>query len=101
MKFLIYFIALISTELFLRHYYFLAASGSPFKKDCVQKESALIFTGSFIIRMAIILVGFYFIGQNSWQKLLICLAGFLIARVVVTRIAKNKEASVKIIKHTP
>ncbi len=56
-----------------------------------SKMTALIFTGSFIVRMAIILLGFYYIGASSWQKMLVCLGGFLIARVVITRITLKQD----------
>lgn len=58
-----------------------------------SKKTALIFTGSFIIRMAIILVGFYYVGVNDWQKMLVCLGGFLMARIVITRITQKTDRS--------
>ncbi len=56
-----------------------------------SKNTALIFMGSVILRMAIILVGFYYIGANNWQKMLVCLGGFLIARIVITRITQKQD----------
>ncbi len=57
------------------------------------KNSALIFMGSFIIRMAIMLLGFYYVGKNNPSKMLICLAGFLMLRWVITRITKKQGYS--------
>ena len=54
-----------------------------------SKKSSLIFMGSLVLRMAIVLLGFYFVGANNWQKMLVCLGGFLIARIVITRISKK------------
>ncbi|MDP4285223.1 MAG: ATP synthase subunit I [Bacteroidota bacterium] len=72
------------------------------QKGLRSKRPALVFTGSFIIRMTIILVGFYFIGQNSWQKLLTCLAGFLVARVVIVRLTqKDNHSKTTLIKEVP
>lgn len=54
-----------------------------------SNKSSVIFIGSFILRMAIVLLGFYYVGANNWQKMLACLGGFLIARMVITRIQKK------------
>ncbi|MGB3345163.1 MAG: ATP synthase subunit I [Aequorivita sp.] len=59
------------------------------RKGLDSKNATLIFMGSLIIRMAIVLVGFYYIGGDNWQKLLACLGGFLIARIVITRLTKK------------
>lgn len=61
------------------------------------KKTVLIFTGSFIIRMAIILLGFYYVGANSWQKMLVCLLGFLMARFVITRITAGSDADTEFV----
>lgn len=63
------------------------------KKGLSSKKSALIFTLSFILRMAITLLGFYYVGGNSCQKMLICLVGFLIARTVITRFTQKMNHS--------
>lgn len=59
------------------------------QKGLGSKHTALIFTVSLIIRLAIVLLGFYYIGGGSWQRLLVCLAGFLAARMVITRMTKR------------
>lgn len=62
-------------------------------------KTALIFTGSFILRVAITLLGFYFVGADSWQKLLVCLGGFLLARLVVSHVhLKNNKTKNTMIK---
>ncbi|HUH29263.1 ATP synthase subunit I [Gelidibacter sp.] len=58
-------------------------------KGLGSKRATLIFFGSLILRIAIILTGFYFVGGDSWQKLISCLVGFLIARIVITNITKK------------
>lgn len=69
------------------------------QKGLRSKNSALIFAGSFIIRIAIILSGFYFVVQYGWKNLLVCLLGFLIARIAVTRMTKrNHQPTIKFIK---
>lgn len=61
------------------------------QKGLQSKFSSLIFMGSLIVRVAGVMLGFYFIGANDWKKILICLAGFLIARLLITRWVKKKE----------
>lgn len=69
------------------------------RKGLRSKKAALIFIGSFIFRMTIILLGFYYVGGDSWQRMLVCLAGFLIARTVITRIKqKDKQSKQELIK---
>jgi len=45
--------------------------------------------GSFFFRVAIVLVGFYFVSDGNWQRLLICLGGFIIARFIVIHFTKS------------
>ena len=63
------------------------------QKGLQSKQSGLIFTGSFIARMTVILVGFYYVGVSDWKMMVACLAGFLIARVAITRYTKKQELS--------
>lgn len=67
------------------------------KKGLRAKQPGLIFIFSFVLRMAIVLAGFYYIGAGSWQKLVICLAGFLIARFAMTRFTQKLPSSKTII----
>ncbi len=41
--------------------------------------------GSFLLRAAITIDGFYFVAQRDWHALLACLLGFFMARICVTR----------------
>ena len=45
---------------------------------------ALWFFGSLLLRMSVALVGFYFVSGGHWERLLLCLFGFVMARLVVT-----------------
>jgi F1F0 ATPase subunit 2 len=44
---------------------------------------------SWLIRNGIVLTGFYFVSNGQWEKLLVCLFGFLVARVVIMRYIKQ------------
>ncbi len=65
------------------------------RKGMASSRPALWFLGSFLLRMGIVMAGFYFIGQGDWHRLAACLAGFVIARLLVTRFSARleKEAS--------
>ena len=41
---------------------------------------ALLFAGSFAGRTAVTIAGFYLVMDGHWERMLACLAGFLIAR---------------------
>lgn len=59
------------------------------KKGLNARLPALWFVSSFILRMGVVLAGFYYVSQHSWQKMLMTLAAFLIARMIVIRITKK------------
>jgi F1F0 ATPase subunit 2 len=64
------------------------------RKGVTAKNPALWFLVSLLLRMGIVLAGFYFVARGDWEKLLLCLLGFLIARVVVLRLTRpNKETN--------
>jgi F1F0 ATPase subunit 2 len=49
-----------------------------------SKRAALWFLGSLLLRMGVALAGFYFVSAGHWQRLLLCLLGFVVARLAVT-----------------
>jgi F1F0 ATPase subunit 2 len=56
------------------------------RKGSPSEWSGLFFSGSFLLRMAVTLAGFYLLSHGDWRKLVACLAGFLLARIAVTRL---------------
>ena len=52
-------------------------------KGVSSQRPALWFFGSMLLRMSITLAGFYFVGREDWQRWLLCLLGFVLARLVV------------------
>lgn len=50
-----------------------------------SRRPTLWFTGSLVLRTTIVLAGLYLVAGDDWQRLLLCLFGFMIARVIVTR----------------
>jgi F1F0 ATPase subunit 2 len=51
----------------------------------VSEKPALWFLSSLLLRTGVILAGFYFVSQGHWSRLVACLVGFLIARVIVMK----------------
>ena len=55
------------------------------QKGVASERPALWFLGSLLLRTGVILAGFYFVSQGHWSRLVACLLGFLIARVIVVK----------------
>jgi F1F0 ATPase subunit 2 len=45
--------------------------------------------GSFLLRAAITVSGFYFVAQDDWRAVLACLLGFVAARIGVTCLTRT------------
>jgi F1F0 ATPase subunit 2 len=56
------------------------------------KRSALWFPASLLLRMGVTVAGFYLIGAGHWERFLACLAGFLVAHILVTVFAPRPDA---------
>jgi F1F0 ATPase subunit 2 len=54
------------------------------RRGVSSTRPALWFCGSLLLRTSITLAGFYFVGRGHWERLLVCLLGFVLARPVVT-----------------
>ncbi|MDP3468280.1 MAG: ATP synthase subunit I [Daejeonella sp.] len=61
------------------------------KRSISAKVPAIWLIAGFIIRVSITLIGFYYISRGNWMRLLICLLGFIVARVLVFWITKKYE----------
>lgn len=55
-----------------------------------SRNAALWFLLSLLLRTSAAMLGFYLVGRGSWEKLAACLAGFVIARLIVTRLAADE-----------
>jgi F1F0 ATPase subunit 2 len=54
------------------------------RKGVSSPRPALWFLGSGLLRMSIVLTGFYFVSDGQWKRALACLLGFIVARLAVT-----------------
>lgn len=59
------------------------------KKAVSAKIPALWFFLSFFLRVTVVLIGFYYISPGGWQRLVVCLIGFIVARFAVTLLTKS------------
>lgn len=61
------------------------------RKVVSSKRPASWLLGSLMLRTSITLAGFYFIARGHWERLLVCLVGFVVARLIVTRLTRAAE----------
>ena len=54
--------------------------------------SGLLFAGSLLLRMAVAVTGFNLVSHGEWRRLVACLAGFILARIAVTRLIRIPAA---------
>ena len=54
------------------------------RRSVSSKQPALLFFFSLLLRMGIALAGFYFVARGDWRRVLSCLVGFILARILVT-----------------
>jgi len=66
-----------------------------------SRHVALIFLGSLLLRIGVVLAGFYFVSGGDWQRLLLCLLGFILARLVVMRLSKIRAVQALEGHHAP
>jgi F1F0 ATPase subunit 2 len=57
------------------------------RRAAVSPRPALWFGPSLLLRIACVGAGFYLVGDGAWQRLAACLAGFVLARATVLRLA--------------
>ena len=58
------------------------------RQGLASDQPGLWFFGSLMARMSIALAGFYFVSGGRWERLLACLLGFAVARLVVSRLTR-------------
>ena len=75
------------------------------RKGVLSKSPAFWFIGSLLVRMSVVLAGFYWVGRGDWLRLVACLLGFVIARFAVMRttrtIIEERHPMVKEADHAP
>jgi len=59
------------------------------RRGVLSPVPALWFSASSLIRTAVALGGFYVVSHAEWRRLLACLLGFFLARIVVTHVSRK------------
>ncbi|MET0497189.1 MAG: ATP synthase subunit I [Steroidobacteraceae bacterium] len=62
------------------------------RSSLASRRPAQWFILSLLARTGVAMLGFYFVGQGHWERLLLCLLGFVAARLIVTRLAGSPGA---------
>lgn len=57
------------------------------RKSLSARQPALWVFVSLLLRMGLTMSGFYWVSGGGWQRLLACLAGFIIARQILVRLS--------------
>jgi F1F0 ATPase subunit 2 len=63
------------------------------RKGMSSDRPALWFLGSLLVRITIVLAGFYFTAGGHWQRFLVCGLGFALARLAVTWLTRPAETT--------
>jgi F1F0 ATPase subunit 2 len=75
------------------------------RRGVSSPRPALWFFGSLLLRMSLVLAGFYFVGRGHWERLAACLLGFILARFIVMRLTRtpveNDDSRPKEASHAP
>lgn len=58
-------------------------------KGLTSKQPAVWFFCSMLLRLFVTLAGFYFVAGVLWNRWLLCLLGFVMARVVIMRLTNH------------
>jgi len=61
------------------------------RKGLTSKQPAFWFLGSMLLRTGIVLAGFYVVANQHMERLVVCLLGFVMARLVVTYVTRRAE----------
>ena len=70
------------------------------RKGVLSKRPAILFSGSLLLRTMIVLAGFYYVSGGRWERLLVCLFGFVMARLIVTRLTQSAPKSTPLIQES-
>jgi F1F0 ATPase subunit 2 len=61
------------------------------QKGVHSEHPALLFFISFVVRTNMIMVGLYYISGGHWPRLLFCLVGCIVGRLIVMRLSRLQK----------
>lgn len=73
--------------------FYFAALWWSVRRGVRSTRPALWFSVSMLLRTIIVLAGFYWVGGGHWERLLACLLGFVISRLLVVRLTRITQMS--------
>ena len=59
------------------------------RKGLSSTHPALWFLGSLLLRTSLTVTGFFFVARGHWERLLVCLVGFIMARLIVSWLTRS------------
>ncbi len=62
------------------------------RRGLLSKNPAFLFISSALIRFGVTLAGFYFLAAPFWDRIIICLIGFIAARYLIIRFVQQSVA---------
>jgi F1F0 ATPase subunit 2 len=65
------------------------------RRGVSSRQPAVLFFSSLLLRMGIALAGFYTVARGDWRRTLSCLVGFILARILVTWLARVPTAKIE------
>jgi F1F0 ATPase subunit 2 len=74
------------------------------RKGVSAQQPALWFFGSMVLRMCVALTGFYIVSNSHLDRMMFCLLGFFLARIIVmrlTRVAEKPAYPAEKVSHAP
>jgi F1F0 ATPase subunit 2 len=70
-------------------------------KSLTARHTATWLLSCLLLRMALTVAGFYFVAGGQWQRLLACLCGFVVSRMLVLRCKWSRPPPPREISHAP
>ena len=70
------------------------------RRGVSSKQPAALFFFSLLLRTGIALAGFYFVARGDWRRVLSCLVGFILARMLVTWLTRVPSTKAPIAQET-
>ena len=61
------------------------------RRVMTSPQPGLLMLASMLGRTGLVIAGFYLVSGGEWRGLLFCLAGFIVARILVTRLLPSVE----------
>ena len=61
------------------------------RKGLSSNRPALWFLVSLLLRTGITLTGFYLVAESNWERLVACLVGFFITRLIVAWLTRSSS----------